>query len=104
MDPFWLKFVLSNLIQNAFSHGKPPVCLRLKSENRKVKITVTDQGHCEFNSLIEMTDAFIKRSRSKGMGLGLNIVKSVLDDCGVEFQFSKSPTSFSLLFSEIRKG
>ncbi|MGZ3797507.1 MAG: hypothetical protein ACXVB1_14140, partial [Pseudobdellovibrionaceae bacterium] len=59
---------------------------------------------CEFRSLREMTDAFVKSNRSKGMGLGLNIVKSILDDWGVEIQFSTVPTSFSLLFSETRRG
>jgi len=26
-DPFWLKFILSSLVQNAFAHGQEPVCL-----------------------------------------------------------------------------
>jgi anti-sigma regulatory factor (Ser/Thr protein kinase) len=103
-DPFWLKFVLSNLVLNAFAHGKAPVCIRLGSDGKKIKITVEDQGKCEFKSIHEMTNAFVKSRRSHGMGLGLNIVKSVLDDWGVEIQFSTSPTSFSLSFIETKGG
>jgi len=103
-DPFWLKFILSNLVQNAFLHGKPAVFIRLNDKDGKVKITVEDQGKCEFNSLNQMTDAFVKSSRSKGMGLGLNIVKFILDDWGVDIKFSKLPTSFSLFFSEVKRG
>lgn len=102
-DPFWLKFVLSNLIQNALTHGKPPVYIRLNNSAGKIKISVEDQGSCEFASLNEMTDAFVKSGRSKGMGLGLNIVKSILDDWGVEIQFSTRPTSFSLVFTKPSK-
>ena len=99
-DPFWLKFVLSNFVQNAFLHGKSPVCIRLNNLDGKIEISIEDQGTCEFESLNDMTDAFVKSNRSKGMGLGLNIVKSILDEWGVELKFSKFPTSFSLIFSE----
>jgi hypothetical protein len=102
-DPFWLRFILSNLVQNAFLHGTPPVVIRLNNLNGKIKITVEDQGKCEFSSLSQMTDAFVKGNRSKGMGLGLNIVKFITEDWGVEFEFSKTPTSFSLLFSELKE-
>ncbi|HWU44446.1 MAG TPA: HAMP domain-containing sensor histidine kinase, partial [Bdellovibrio sp.] len=72
VDPFWLKFVLSNLIQNAFLHGEPPVTIRLDAHGDSLKVCVEDHGDCEFGSLKEMTDAFVKSRRSQGMGLGLN--------------------------------
>jgi len=98
-DPFWLKFVLSTLVQNAFAHGKEPVCIRLKGGEDGLKIVVEDQGDCEFNSLKQMSEAFVKSSRSKGMGLGLNIAKFIVNEWGSEIRFSKSPTSFTLFLS-----
>ena len=99
-DPFWLKFVLSNLVENAFNHGKPPVIIRLCKEKNQIKICVEDHGQCEFNSLSEMTSAFTKSGQSKGMGLGLNITKFILDDWGTEIQFSQKPTAFTLFLNE----
>ncbi len=101
-DPFWLKFILSNLVENAFNHGQPPVYIRLARNNNQIKITVEDQGECEFTSLQEMTGAFAKSQHSQGMGLGLNITKFILDDWGTKILFSKSPTAFTLLLNEKR--
>ncbi len=95
-DIFWLRFILSNLIQNAYLHGAEPVFLRLKCEHGVLKISVEDQGVSEFSSLKSMTEPFVKSSRSQGMGLGLNIVQFVMDECGYKLEFSQSPTSFTL--------
>ncbi len=103
-DPFWLRFILSNIVQNAFMHGKAPVIIRLENGKGELKIVVEDQGACEFQSLNQMTDAFAKSSSSKGMGLGLNIAKFILDDWGSEMHFSNSPTKFTLLLNEPRLG
>jgi hypothetical protein len=101
-DPFWLKFILSNLVQNAFAHGAEPVLIRLENTPGNLKITVQDQGHCEFKTLSKMTEAFAKSQKSKGMGLGLNIVKYIVDEWGGEIQFSNEPTSFTLFFAKSR--
>jgi anti-sigma regulatory factor (Ser/Thr protein kinase) len=97
-DPFWLRFVLTNFVQNAFAHGKAPVCIRIENFSGKLKLTVQDQGHCEFDSLLQMTDPFVKGNRSKGMGLGLNIIKRVVEEWGCQISFSPAPTAFSLEF------
>lgn len=100
IDTYWVRFILSNLIQNAFLHGKPPVFICLSFIKEKLHIRVVDQGDCEFHSLNEMTNAFVKSHSSKGMGLGLNIVKLVVEDLGSELQFSNGPTSFNLILKK----
>lgn len=95
-DPFWLKFVLANLVQNAFAHGKAPVAIRLENISDRIKLIVEDQGHCEFDSLLQMTDPFVKGNRSKGMGLGLNIIKRVVEEWGSQISYTSRPTTFSL--------
>lgn len=99
-DPFWLRFVLASLVQNAFAHGKEPVWIRLKHSWGRLKIVVEDHGECEFKSLNQMSDAFVKSRGSKGMGLGLNIVKFILEEWGSEIRFSESPTSFTLFLTD----
>jgi hypothetical protein len=95
-DPFWLKFMLTNLIQNAFAHGNPPVWIRLETYRGNLRIKVEDQGRCEFDSIETMADPFIKSRRSRGMGLGLNIVKYVSGEWGSKLIFSMNPTTFTL--------
>lgn len=101
-DTFWLKFILSSLVQNAFVHGAEPVSIRLNQAQSTFSITVQDQGRCEFKNLNSMTDAFVKSSQSQGMGLGLNIVRYIVEQWGGEIRFSSAPTTFTVSFS-IRK-
>lgn len=102
-DPFWLRFVLANLVQNAFAHGKEPVRIRLSHKNH-LQIEVEDQGSCEFESLSTMTEAFVKSQKSSGMGLGLNITKSIIQEWGGSLKFRPSPTSFTFTFDQRQKG
>ncbi|WP_413289760.1 sensor histidine kinase [Bdellovibrio sp. HCB337] len=99
-DPFWLKFILSSLVQNAFIHGAEPVTICLEHNKGQVQIKVQDQGVCEYTSLSKMTEAFVKSRTSKGMGLGLNIVKYIVEEWGGEIRFSNAPTSFTLSFGK----
>ena len=96
-DVFWLKFILSNLLTNAFHHGAEPVIVRLKNKRNKLLITIEDQGVCAYKSLSHMTEPFVKRTNSQGMGLGLNMVWFVVKELGHELQFSSPPTSFTLI-------
>lgn len=96
VDQFWFKFILTNLVQNAFVHGKPPVKMKLQKSKNRLIILIQDQGHNEFNSIEDMTQAFVKSSRSKGMGLGLNMILFILDQWGARLSFSKDPTTFTV--------
>jgi len=99
-DPFWLKFVLSNLVQNAFSHGKSPVRIHLKEHCKQIQISIEDEGTCNFSSLQEMTAAFVKSPMSGGMGLGLNITNNIIEAWGGKMHFSKNPTAFTFTCAE----
>jgi signal transduction histidine kinase len=99
-DPFWLKILVINLLQNAVFHGAPPVTVRLWIKNKRLQITVKDHGTCEYHSLEDMSDAFVRRPGSQGMGLGLNIAKLVASEWGGELSYSNRPTSFTLSLAE----
>jgi len=99
VDVFWFKFVLSNLIQNAFIHGKPPVKVKLQRNKSRLQIFIQDEGKNEFDSIDQMTEAFVKSPRSQGMGLGLNMILFILNQWEARLQFSKKPTTFILSLS-----
>ena len=67
-----LERVLTNLIENAFHHGSPPVTLRVRGRT----ISVEDAGSGFADDVIaEATERFVvgDASRSRGAGLGLAI-------------------------------
>ena len=90
----------SNLLNNAFDHGISPVVVRLKKEDGKINIQVSDQGDCQFENLDDITEEFAKGNKSRGTGLGLNIVRKVVEGLKGSLRFEKGPTRFSIIFVE----
>lgn len=102
-DAHWLTICVKNILSNAHSHGKKPVklFLRFHSESYNwLEIIIQDQGSCEYDSLSEMCQEFVKGKQSHGTGLGLNIVIKVLKAVGGELTFSSHPTTFTLRIKE----
>ena len=96
LDPYWVEISLKNLIENAIDHGSKPIKVTLSHENKVFKVTVEDQGVCQFETLEDMCREFAKGKNSSGTGLGLNIVKKVMKEMGGELKFKKNPTRFIL--------
>jgi signal transduction histidine kinase len=96
LDTYWMGICMKNLLENAFLHGEAPVVVKLMKFKNKVRFEVVDQGKCEFESLGIMTQEFMKGNKSSGTGLGMNIVKKVCHEMGVELKLHLSPTTFSL--------
>lgn len=99
-DVFWLKFILNSLLENAINHGKPPVVLKLESGGKGISFIIEDAGVCNFEHLREMTQPFVKSTKSNGMGLGLNIVDFIIKEWGHSLLFKNNPTCFTLLLKE----
>lgn len=94
-DPEKLKLILSNLVNNAikFSHEDSIIPVRIFTTNSRLNITIQNKG-------IEISDSYkqfifdrFKRADSditsvnRGHGLGLSIIKSLLDLLGGEITF-----------------
>jgi two-component system sensor histidine kinase MtrB len=75
-DPRRLERIVSNLIDNALLHGRPPARVATLAENGQVRIVVSDQGNgIAPEHLPKVFDRFFKAdpSRAGGTGLGLAI-------------------------------
>ncbi len=101
LDEYWFSICLKNLVENAINHGEKPIKVRTTvTNNKNLKIEVEDAGECDFESLANLTQEFVKGKKSEGSGLGLNIVKKVLADMKAEFSFNKKPTVFTILLKD----
>jgi len=96
-DVYWISIVIKNLVENALSHGKPPVEIELFVENSKLLVKVLDHGECSFDELGDMTKEFVKGTASSGSGLGLNIVRSIIEEMGGKLNFQAKPNTVFLL-------
>lgn len=82
-DPAALQRLLNNLIENALTHGKPPVQVGLRRDDEGMaSLTVSDHGsglgpdqYERAFKPFERIDA--ARSRSGNVGLGLSLVKGI---------------------------
>ncbi len=79
-----LQQVFTNLLNNAakFSTKTTPIVVALVSEGKYIKITVTDYGKgIRKNEQNKVFHEFFKAkgNRKEGMGLGLYIVKGIID-------------------------
>ncbi len=97
VDSYWLGICIKNIVDNAFVHGAPPVQVSLSEKKNAILFEVVDQGQCQFESLGIMSQEFVKGNKSTGTGLGMNIVKKVCREMGVDLKLSLNPTKFSLV-------
>ncbi len=103
LDEYWVSICVKNLVENALKHGSHPVELKLSAANAaELRIDVIDSGEAAFEKLSEVTGEFVKGNKSEGSGLGLNIVKKVLQDMKAQFLFKKNPTTFSIILKEAK--
>lgn len=87
--------MMTNLLDNAATHGRPPVRLRLSTDADRVRIDVVDQGEIDPGVL---TAAEVGRvSGARGFGLGLRTTLLLARAHGGEVRLtSTEPTTFTL--------
>ncbi len=96
-DPYWLKIIISNLIENAKRYGKTPITITASNENG-FKLEVKDQGHIPY---INMKDLLRdKHNNSKGLGLGMIIVQRTIKEMGGSIKLETNPTRFIIQFKQ----
>lgn len=96
IDSYWMGICMKNILENAFTHGKAPVKVRLEKSKDQIIFEVEDQGECQFESLGIMSQEFMKGNKSTGTGLGMNIVKKVCREMSVGLELKLNPTTLKL--------
>jgi two-component system osmolarity sensor histidine kinase EnvZ len=85
--------LLSNLIDNALKHGRPPVHVRMGADQARVWIEVEDAGEgIDPQRVEQLQEAFSRGDNSRasaGSGLGLAIVRQVVARLGGELAFER---------------
>src|ERR671935_1588988 len=77
VDPLVIERVVSNLLANARSHGRPPVRVSGKERNRHLRIAVEDAGDGVPERLRpRLFERFERGTSGEGTGLGLAISKA----------------------------
>jgi signal transduction histidine kinase len=80
-DPFAIKLIFRNLIQNAITHSKAdPLTIRIQSAHmaHQTLITLQDNGKGYTGDLLSLGKLFEKGPNSKGNGIGLYLIQRLM--------------------------
>lgn len=87
-DPRRLEQMIANLVDNALSHGEPPVSVRAVSTGDEVRLTVADCGRGVAPEAAphifagRATPTRLQQARSRDRGLGLTLVRGLAEAMG----------------------
>ena len=77
VDPLVIERVVSNLLANARSHGRPPIRISAEQRNRYLRLAVEDAGEGVPEALQpRLFERFERGTAGEGTGLGLAIAKA----------------------------
>ncbi len=96
MDVYWFGICVKNLLENALHHGKSPVMVRWNLFEGELTLTVTDGGECPYKNLDEILKSDRTGKNSGGLGLGMSIVKKIMQEMEGKLNYNQNPTTFSL--------
>jgi signal transduction histidine kinase len=97
IDPDKLDQVLANLVDNAIRHGAGDVVIEVKPAGDGVVVSVSDEGDgvaLELRKLVFRR--FWRAGRRGGTGLGLYIVKGLVEAHGGEASVTEAPSGGAL--------
>jgi len=97
-DPYWLRMIITNIVENAKRYGKPPVYLKTMETSTAYEIIIEDQGQIKFKNIKELLKK--KHKKSIGLGLGLLIVSKTIKEIGGDISLTNNPTRFKLEFKK----
>jgi two-component system sensor histidine kinase KdpD len=94
-DADGLRRVVDNLIDNAHKYGEPPVRIVLEQREERVCLSVLDAGPGikpeDRERIFERFQRLDGTERAPGLGLGLSIVRGLVDACGGEVVIEDAP-------------
>ncbi len=92
-DPDKINQVLGNLVENAMRHGAGTITMAVEPAGEGVAVTVSDEGEGVEDEVAERVfRKFWRGGRRGGSGLGLYIVKGIIDAHGGSITVDRSPS------------
>lgn len=111
-DKNGMETVLRNVIDNSLKYSDDkPVTVKLSGNNDSAKLTVKDEGKgIDKNDLEKIFEPFYRTDKSRnkktqGYGLGLSLVKKILDSHGLQYEIKSEPgvgSEFIIHFPVVR--
>jgi two-component system sensor histidine kinase MtrB len=97
-----LEQVVANVLENALVHGAPPVVVQAAPTDNEVVLTVRDHGSGVPESLIPTLFSRLRtlgrrdRDQARGTGLGLALVKGLVEAMGGRVAYEAAPEGGAL--------
>ncbi len=92
VDPVLFEQVLINLVENAIKHGAPPIELRASREGSTIFLEVRDHGAgIPPGAGARLFGKFVRASTAPGAGLGLAVVRAIVEAHGGEIVVDAPP-------------
>jgi two-component system sensor histidine kinase KdpD len=92
VDPVLFEQVLINLVDNALKHGAPPLELHARRDGNRIVIDVIDHGNGVPENLgATLFDKFVRASTAPGAGLGLAVVRAIVEAHGGTVSVENQP-------------
>jgi signal transduction histidine kinase len=104
IDPWHLRQIMANLIGNATKYGAPPIAVSIHACDRSVQIRVRDHGEGVPPAFVpRLFDRFTRAdsgvaTRQRGTGLGLYIVKKLVEANAGQIDYSPAPDGTGACF------
>jgi two-component system, OmpR family, sensor histidine kinase KdpD len=105
VDPVLFEHVLINLLENAVKHGAPPIELHARRRGAMIELDVRDHGAgIPEASRTRVFDKFVRASTAPGAGLGLAVVRAIVEAHGGSVTAARPADGGALFRVEIPTG
>src|SRR5439155_20003273 len=83
VDPVLFEQALINVVENALKHGAPPFAIRATREQASVILEISDRGGgLPAGDPARLFEKFVRASSAPGVGLGLAVVRAIVEAHG----------------------
>ncbi|NCP63743.1 MAG: HAMP domain-containing histidine kinase [Paraglaciecola sp.] len=93
-DAKYLRILINNLLQNALQYGRSQVAVSLSQTGEYWRCSIADDGQGFSNKFEDMVKPFVRghdtKTQTKGYGMGLAIVKRIVEWHQAELQLGRS--------------
>ena len=101
-NEFSLNLILRNLLDNSLKHANSnKATITVQESGPTIEVVYDDEGSPYKGELKRLGELFYKSSHSKGQGIGLYLIKTLMDKMGGRLQIVQSPhLVFHLIFQK----